>query len=132
MARTVRRGVEDKLVTAAWSTRSTVGKLIPNYGVSYFALDGTTVAETYILDTPAEGVTKRIVVSGSTVASTKVLTIRANPTSAGAVKFDLVGNDALAYNVASGTAVDGAVTLIGQNSTRWLIVSARATTVTTF
>jgi hypothetical protein len=130
MGKTVRRGGGDKLVSAAWSTRSTVGKLIPNYGVTYLALDGTTVNETFILDSPDEGVQKRIIVSGSTVASTKTLTIRSNPTTVAGVSYDLVGNNALVYGVTSAAAIDGAITMVGLNSTRWGIISVRATTVT--
>jgi hypothetical protein len=128
---TVRKGVGSKLVDAAWSTRSTVGKLIPNYGVTHISLDGTTVAETYILDAPDEGVEKKIFVTGTTVSSAKVLTIRANPTSAGAVKIERTA-DALLFNVSSAAAVDGGIHLVGVNSTKWAIVASRATTVSTF
>jgi hypothetical protein len=128
---TIRKGVETKLVTAAWSTRSTVGKLIPNYGVTHLAMDGTTVNEIFILDAPVEGVEKKIFVQGATVATTKTLSIRSNPTSAGAVKYETL-SDVLSYNVTSGAAVDGAIHLIGVNTTKWGILSARATTVSTF
>jgi hypothetical protein len=128
---TIRKGVETKLVTASWSTRSTVGKLIPNYGVTHLAMDGTTVNEIFILDAPVEGVEKKIFVQGATVATTKTLSIRSNPTSAGAVKYETL-SDVLSYNVTSGAAVDGAIHLIGVNTTKWGILSARATTVSTF
>jgi hypothetical protein len=128
---TVRRGVGSKLVDAAWSTRSTVGKLIPNYGVTHIGMDGTTVAEIYILDAPDEGVEKKIFVHGTTVSSAKTLTIRANPTSAGAVKIERTA-DVLSFNVSSAAAIDSAVHLVGVNSTKWGIVSVRATTVSTF
>jgi hypothetical protein len=131
MAGTVRKGVEEKLVTPSWTTVSTLGKVIPNYGVTHLAMDGTTVNEVYILDAPVEGVRKTIHVSGTTVSSAKTLTIRANATSAGAVSFGPVFADALSYGVSSAANQDGSVELVGINSTRWAIVSARATTVTT-
>ena len=129
---TPRRGGGESLVSPSWSTATTVAKIIPNYGATHITFDGTTVNEKYILDAPVEGVRKRIVVSGTTVSSAKTLTIQANATSAGAVSFGPIAADALLYQVSSSANADGGIELLGINSTRWAIVSARATTVTTF
>ena len=110
---------------------STFAGLIPNYGATYLVFDGTTVNEAYVLQAPTEGVSKTIHVTGTTVSSAKTLTVRANDSSAGAVSFGQTFSDLLSWNVSSSANADGAIELVGINSTRWSIVSSRATTVTT-
>lgn len=118
-SRTLRRGVEEELVNNGSTGAGSV--TIPNYGNSH--LTATTVAEVYVLDSPAEGVKKNIMITGVTTATTSVVVATVRGSTGTAVKF---GNaTATQFTVtatsAAGNLISG-VDLVGINSTLWGVV----------
>ena len=120
VTRTLRAGVEDKLVTG----HTTVGAgtiTIPNYGNTRIA--ATTVAEVYVLDPPAEGVTKRIMITGVTTASTSVVVATVRGSTGTSVKFGGATQTQFTVTATSAAAPSVAgVSLVGINSTLWGVV----------
>jgi hypothetical protein len=86
---------------------------IPNYGVTEI----TSAANTWTLDPPREGVTKVLYALGVSSAA-RVVQLSSN--GAAAVK---VGNQA-ATRITFNATVAMTVSLLGVNSTQWLLVGA--------
>lgn len=114
--RNLRRGVEQKLVAANTTGNSTAN--IPNYGVTRIA---ATAAANYVLDPPAEGVRKVIIVTGA-ISTNGAVTVQGSTNAAAAVKF---GGTHTQFSVTASTGVlpIAGVSLLGINSTLWGVVA---------
>ena len=102
-------------------TSSSVNTVIPNYGVTDMS---TWAAGEYVLDAPAEGVLKTFVCASTGTSATK--SIRLSPSTANNVTITYgtpttgaSGNTQI--NFAS--TLDCCLTMMGQNSTHWFLVS---------
>ena len=93
---------------------------VPNYGVSVFY--GTT-AGTWVLDPPAPGVFKTLLV-GATVSTATV--IKGSSDGAATVTFNSSAAGSKTQLTFEAT-VDKCVQMVGLNSTEWRIVSMRPT-----
>lgn len=119
MARTLRRGVEEKLVTGGSTGAGTI--TIPNYGNTRLA--ASTAAEVYVLGAPEEGVEKRIMITGVTTASTSVIVATVRGSTGTSVKFGGASQTQFTVTVTSAAAPSVAgVNLVGINSTLWGVV----------
>lgn len=119
VSRTLRRGVEEGLVSAGSTGAGSI--TMPNYGVSRIA--ATTVAESYVLDAPAEGVRKQILITGVTTASTSVIVATVRGSTGTSVKFGNATATQISVTVTSAAAPSIAgVDLVGINSTLWGVV----------
>jgi hypothetical protein len=118
-SRTLRSGVEEELVSAGTTGAGAVA--MPNYGPSRIA--ASTVAEVYVLDAPAEGVRKQVMITGVTTASTSVIVATVRGSTGTTVKFGNATATQFTVTVTSGAAPSIAgVDLVGINSTLWGVV----------
>ena len=110
-----RRGVEEKLIAAGSTGNSTQN--IPNHGVTRIA---ATAAANYVLDAPAEGVRKVVVVTGA-ISTNGAVTVQGSTDAAAAVKFN---STATQFTVTASTGVlpIAGVELVGISSTLWGVV----------
>lgn len=118
-SRTLRRGVEEELVSAGTTLATAI--TMPNYGNSH--ITATTVAEVYVLDAPAEGVRKSIMITGVTTASTSVVVATVRASTGTTVKFGSATATQFTVTATSGAAPSPCgVDLVGINSTLWGVV----------
>lgn len=118
--RTLPQGAGQKLQTPRGSTGGTI-QHITNYGMTYIT---NSTAEVYVLDAPAEGVSKIIMLSAG---ASSAAVIRANTVGAQTVSFNTTGGNTIL--TVAGT-IDRCIELIGINSTQWFIRHTRPSTIT--
>lgn len=112
----LRRGVEEKLVAANTTGNSTAN--IPNHGVTRLA---ATAAANYVLDPPAEGVRKVVIVTGA-ISTNGAVTVQGSTNAAAAVKFGNATATQFTVTASTGVLPIAGVELLGINSTLWGVV----------
>lgn len=117
LIRGLRRGVEKKLVAANTTGNSTAN--IPNHGVTRIA---ATAAANYVLDPPAEGVKKVIIVTGA-ITTNGAVTVQGSTNAAAAVKFGNATATQFTVTATTGVLPIAGVHLLGINSTLWGVVN---------
>ena len=112
--RTLPQGTGDKLVPIVGAASSGGPIQISNYGAT--DLTGATTGAEYVLDAPSEGVRKTLFRTSSGANDAVVIRMSTGAT----VK---VGNQ-LATQITFNATTDLSMSLIGLNSTRWVITAA--------
>jgi hypothetical protein len=120
-SRTIRSGVVEKLVSAGSTGAGTI--TIPNYGPSRITpTAASTTAEVWVLDAPAEGVRKQIMVTGLTTASTSTIAVTVRGSTGTTVKFGSSATQMTVTVTSGAVAAIAGVDLVGINSTLWGVV----------
>ena len=104
-----------QFVGPAVVTSSSVLTVIPNYGVTDIS---TWAAGDYVLDAPSSGVEKTIICASSSSTAKVILMSTAQP---GTIKIN--GDGTAHTRITFNATVGQCVSLVGQNSTSWIVRS---------